>query len=170
VSWKRAPKSTKPWPPDRSKGDEATSGSAAADSASLPDWLAWQAEQQPQAIGLRHKRLGIWQQWRWAELQQQVAALAAGLAAHGFAAGHSLVLLSHPRPEVLLLSLAAQWLGGEAVALDPQQPARDLQAILLHVQPRWLLVEDAEALHSLPPDLPAPRYCSTPKGVACSSG
>ncbi|WP_199053151.1 AMP-binding protein [Aquitalea sp. ASV15] len=125
-------------------------------SAGLPAWLAWQADQQPQAIALRHKRLGIWQQWRWAELQQQVAALAAGLAAQGFAAGHSLVLLSHPRPEVLLLSLAAQWLGGEAVALDPQQPVRDLQAILLHLQPRWLLVEDAEALHSLPRDLPSP--------------
>lgn len=125
------------------------------EAASLPAWLAWQADKQPQAIALRHKRLGIWQQWRWAALQQQVAALAAGLAARGFADGHSLVLLSHPGPDVLLLSLAAQWLGGEAVALDPQQPASELHAILHHLQPRWLLVEDADVLQSLPPTLPA---------------
>ncbi|GAA5785832.1 AMP-binding protein [Chitiniphilus shinanonensis] len=110
--------------------------------ATLPDHLLAQARRRGAAIALRHKRLGIWQARRWRELADETTRLAGALATAGFGAGDALVLLTQPRPEALLLSLAAQWLGGVAVPLDPDQPDAALQALLRQLAPRHLFVED----------------------------
>ncbi len=55
--------------------------SAALDT--FPKWLAHQARVRPQRPGMRHKDLGIWTEWSWAEVAQNVRAYALGLMAHG---------------------------------------------------------------------------------------
>ena len=42
----------------------------------FPKWLAHQARVRPERPGMRHKDLGIWTEWSWAEVAQNVRAYA----------------------------------------------------------------------------------------------
>jgi long-subunit acyl-CoA synthetase (AMP-forming) len=123
--------------------------SAARQPASLPAWLAWQAALRPAATALRHKRLGIWHALSWQQVAHDVACLAQALADQGVAAGSSVLLLSHPRAEALLVALAAQSLGATAVPLDPLQPVPVLQALLLQLQPQFVFAQDQQQVDLL---------------------
>lgn len=113
-----------------------------AQPSTLPDWLRHQAQHRPHAVALRHKRLGAWHALSWQDVATAVEHLAAGLAQHGFAAGDALLLVSHPREEALLLSLAAQWNGGVAIPLDPQLAGDTLRPVLAQIAPRFAFAED----------------------------
>jgi long-chain acyl-CoA synthetase len=120
-----------------------------AQPSTLPDWLRHQAQQRPHAVALRHKRLGAWHALSWQDVAIAVEQLAAGLAQHGFAVGDALLLVSHPREEALLLSLAAQWNGGVAIPLDPQLTDDALRSVLTHIAPRFVFGEDDSQIDRL---------------------
>jgi long-subunit acyl-CoA synthetase (AMP-forming) len=113
-----------------------------AQPATLPDWLRHQAQHRPHAIALRHKRLGEWHTLSWQSVATAVERLATGLARRGFGAGDALLLVSHPREEALILSLAAQWNGGVAIPLDPQLDDHALHFVVTHLAPRFVFAED----------------------------
>lgn len=115
----------------------------------LPDWLAEQALRRPHAVALRQKRLGSWQGLSWQEVATHVERLAAGLAQRGFTPGDALLLVSHPRVEALLLSLAAQWAGGIAIPLDPELDIDTLGTALRYLKPRFTFAEDEVQLERL---------------------
>ena len=89
-------------------------------TSGLPGWLHLQAASQARSVALRHKRLGVWQERTWGEVLVEVGRLAGALSEGGFRPGATLTILSNPRPEAVLLALAAQWLGGSAAVLDPR--------------------------------------------------
>ncbi|MFM0210784.1 AMP-binding protein [Paraburkholderia sediminicola] len=120
-----------------------------AQPQTLPDWLRHQAQRRPHAIALRHKWLGAWHALSWQDVAAAVEQLAAGLAQQGFAAGDALLLVSHPREEALLLSLAAQWNGGVAMPLDPQLADDALRSVLTHIAPRFAFAEDDSQIDRL---------------------
>ena len=113
-----------------------------AQPSTLPDWLRHQAQHRPHAIALRHKRLGAWHALSWQAVAALVVQLAAGLAKRGFGAGDALLLVSHPREEALILSLAAQWNGGVAIPLDPQLDDDALGVVVAELAPRFVFAED----------------------------
>jgi long-chain acyl-CoA synthetase len=122
-------------------------GQMAAEASSLPALLALQARVRPRAVALRHKRLARWHALTWRDAQTSVKRLAGALAARGFVPGDALVLLSnHPSPPVILSALAAQWLGGVAVAVDPVAQRTALPLLLAHLEPRFVLVDDEQLL------------------------
>ncbi|MFB9125302.1 long-chain fatty acid--CoA ligase [Paraburkholderia dipogonis] len=120
-----------------------------AQPSTLPDWLRHQAQQRPHAIALRHKRLGAWHARSWQDVAAAVEQLAAGLAQRGFAAGDALLLVSHPREEALLLSLAAQWNGGVAIPLDPLLSDDALRTVLALIAPGFVFAEDDSQIDRL---------------------
>lgn len=107
----------------------------------LPQWLQQQARQQGTGIALRHKRLGVWQVRTWGQLAAEVECLATALQVRGFVPGASLVIVSRPRPEALIAALAAQWLGGVAVLLDPLEAAPAQVALLRELRSEWVFAE-----------------------------
>ncbi|ASF46604.1 AMP-binding protein [Methylovulum psychrotolerans] len=107
----------------------------------LPFWLNYQASEQPVKVALRHKQRGIWQEKRWLELRHDIASLVSALQAKGFARGDTLYLLSDPRPEALLLAIAAHWLGGSATPLDPNAGEADTLSLLARLQPAFIFAE-----------------------------
>jgi long-chain acyl-CoA synthetase len=115
----------------------------------LPAWLAEQARHRPHAPALRHKRLGRWEQLSWHTLAEKVEALAAGLAVRDFGAGDALLLVSQPREEALLLSLAAQWRGGVAVPVEPSVSDQTLAAIVRHLAPLFTFADDDQQVDRL---------------------
>jgi long-subunit acyl-CoA synthetase (AMP-forming) len=122
---------------------------AQAQPSTLPEWLRHQAQRRPHAIALRHKRLGAWHALSWQDVATAVEQLAAGLAQGGFTAGDAVLLVSHPREEALLLSLAAQWNGGVAIPLDPQIADGTLRAALSQLAPRFVFAADDSQLDRL---------------------
>lgn len=121
-----------------------TSRTVGAEATTLPGWLELQTSRQGFGVALRHKRLGVWQPRTWRDVQAEVSGLASGLSAAGFRAGAVLVVLSHPRPEALLLALAAQWLGGSAALLDPNDDAAIQARLLAELKPGFLYAEGLE--------------------------
>ncbi|MFM0298978.1 AMP-binding protein [Paraburkholderia sediminicola] len=120
-----------------------------APASTLPDWLRHQAQHRPHAIALRHKRLGTWHALSWQDVATAVEQLAGGLAQRGFATGDALLLVSHPREEALLLSLAAQWNGGVAIPLDPHLADDALRSVLTLIAPCFVFAEDDSQIDRL---------------------
>lgn len=110
----------------------------------LPGWLQVQAYRRPQAIAIRRKVAGRWLESNWSEVAAEVAQLAKMLAVRGFEPGDSLILLTRARPESLLLSIAAQWLGGSASMINPELETGELLQLLSHLPLRFLFLEDSE--------------------------
>ncbi|WPP47026.1 AMP-binding protein [Pseudomonas sp. AN-1] len=146
--------------------------SGAGSPATLPEWLQWQARQQDAGIALRHKRLGVWQVRRWAQVAAEVSTLAGALQARGFASGSTLAILSRPRPEALLAALAAQWLGGVAALFDPLEAAGDQLELLRELQPEFVFAEGLEELQRLRAAALAPRlaFYADGRGVSEEEG
>lgn len=140
--------------------------------ATLPEWLQWQARQQGAGIALRHKRLGVWQVRRWAQVAAEVSTLAGALQARGFASGSTLAILSRPRPEALLAALAAQWLGGVAALFDPLEAAGDQLELLRELQPEFVFAEGLEELQRLRAAALVPRlaFYADGRGVSEEEG
>ncbi|MDT7848437.1 AMP-binding protein [Methylophilus sp. VKM B-3414] len=107
----------------------------------LPHLLTVQAVERPHRVAIRHKQLGFWQQASWLAVQEDVKKAAQYLQQHGFRQGDTLFLLSEPRPEALLLSLASHWLGGVAAPLDPAFAQSQLLDLLHTLRPQFVFAE-----------------------------
>ncbi len=107
----------------------------------FPNLLYFQAFDKPLSVAIRHKQLGIWHEKRWSELHQELLQLVQLLKEKGFKAGDTLFLLSHPRPEALLVSIAAHWLGGISAPLDPSYEEAKISTLLKALQPVFIFAE-----------------------------
>lgn len=87
------------------------------------------AQLTPLQIALRHKRQGRWYAWRWIDVLRDVERLADGLRQQGFSAQSRLALSGTFEPDLLLLALAAQSVGGQVLTL-----ADDLEPEALYQQ------------------------------------
>lgn len=110
-------------------------------SDTLPNWLQFQAEHRAHRVAIRHKQLGIWHEGSWRAAHKAVLLAAQFLQQKGFTSDDTLFLLSEPRPEALLLSLAAHWLGGVSAPLDPAYKQAALLDLLHTLRPRFIFAE-----------------------------
>ncbi len=97
----------------------------------------------------REKHLGIWQTWTWSQVNDEVRALACGLAAIGFQRGMNLAIIGDNRPRLYWAMLAAQSLGGVPVPLYQDAPAADMAYVLQDAEIRYAIVEDQEQVDKL---------------------
>jgi long-chain acyl-CoA synthetase len=111
---------------------------------SLPGLLCKHARTRPEAVALRHKNLGLWQEVTWAAYRAKVAALTERLADLGVGAGDHVAILSDNRPEWLYADLAAQSLGARSVGIYQTNPAPDVAYVLSHCGAKVLFCEDQE--------------------------
>ena len=97
----------------------------------------------------REKHLGIWQTWTWSQVNEEVRALACGLAAIGFQRGMNLAIIGDNRPRLYWAMLAAQSLGGVPVPLYQDAPAADMAYVLQDAEIHYAIVEDQEQVDKL---------------------
>jgi hypothetical protein len=118
----------------------------------LPGRLQDLARSRPAAVAIRHKVRGIWLPRTWQRLAAEVAHLADALAARGFAKGEVVVVRSDLRPEAIVVTLAAEWLGGAALWIESPDAARSWATGApsgSRVHPRFAFAKEEEELVAL---------------------
>jgi long-chain acyl-CoA synthetase len=126
---------------------------AGASGASLPETFPRLLMQHAQVRGhrpaMREKDLGIWQSWSWAEVADEVAAMACGLAELGFKRGDRLAIVGDNRPRLYWAMCAAQVLGGVPVPLYQDAVAQEMVFVLQDAAIKIAIVEDQEQVDKL---------------------
>ncbi len=94
----------------------------------LPQLLVRNAARFAARDAMREKSFGIWRSWSWAELLDEVAALARGLAELGIGRGDRVALIGDNRPRLYWSLSALQAIGAVPVPLYPDLSPPELAA------------------------------------------
>ena len=98
---------------------------------------------------MREKDLGIWLEYSWGRMLDEVRALACGLAAKGLQRGDKVAIVGDNRPQLYWAMVAAQCVGGVPVPLYQDAVAEEMQFVLEHAETRFAIVEDQEQVDKL---------------------
>ncbi len=141
--------------------DTRTSASAAGQGGAGPDtfprWLMHHAKARPQQPAMREKAYGIWQTYTWAQVAENVRAIACGLAQLGFKRGDRLAVVGDNRPRLYWSVAACQCLGGIPVMMYQDAVAQEMAYVLQDAEIRFAVVEDQEQVDKMveiQPDAP----------------
>jgi long-chain acyl-CoA synthetase len=92
----------------------------------------------------RHKDLGIWQTWSWAETLDNVCAYAIGLQRLGLKQGDTIAIVGANRPRLYWTVLAAQMLRAIPVPVYSDAVADELAYVLGHADVSFVAAQDQE--------------------------
>jgi long-chain acyl-CoA synthetase len=98
---------------------------------------------------MRHKDFGIWQTWTWAEMFDQVRALAVGFNRLGLQRGETIAIVGANRPRLYWSIMAAQTLGAIPVPVYADAVANELAFVLAHAEVRFASVQDQEQVDKI---------------------
>jgi len=115
----------------------------------FPRLLMQHARSRGHFPAMREKDLGIWQSWTWAQVADEVAAMACGLAELGFKRGDRLAIVGDNRPRLYWAMCAAQILGGVPVPLYQDAVAQEMVFVLEDAEIKIAIVEDQEQVDKL---------------------
>ncbi len=126
-----------------------TQAQGSADLDTFPKLLVQNAKIRGERPAIREKDYGIWQTYTWKQAEQQIRAMACGMAAYGFERGDRLAIIGENRPQLYWAMVAAQYDGGVPVPMYQDSVAEEMQYILEHADARFALVEDQEQVDKL---------------------
>ncbi|MGH3649295.1 MAG: AMP-dependent synthetase/ligase [Acidimicrobiia bacterium] len=109
-------------------------------AAMVRDW----AGTMPDAVAMREKDFGIWQEITWAQLWEMILDAAHGLLVLGVGPGDRVSIQSEDRPEWVVLDLATVAIRGMTVGLYPANPAAEVEYLLSDSGAVVHLAEDQE--------------------------
>jgi long-chain acyl-CoA synthetase len=115
----------------------------------FPKCLLLNARRFPDRPAMRHKDLGIWQSWTWAEQLDEIRSLAIGLQALGLKRGDKLAIIGTNRPRLYWSFTAAQSLGAIPVPVYPDAVAEEMALVLDHAEARFAIVQDQEQVDKI---------------------
>ena len=118
-------------------------------SDTFPKLLIRNAREHAQRPAIRHKDLGIWHTWTWAEMLEVVRAYAVGLHRLGVARGDTVAIVGANRPKLYWSVMAAQTLGAIPVPVYADAVAEELAYVLAHAEVRFAAVEDQEQVDKI---------------------
>jgi len=98
---------------------------------------------------IRHKDLGIWHTWTWADVLREVRAYAFGLSRLGLKRGDTIAIIGSNRPKLYWSFFAAQSLGAVPVPVYADAVAEELSYVLAHADVRFAAVEDQEQVDKI---------------------
>ncbi|PKP64723.1 MAG: long-chain fatty acid--CoA ligase, partial [Alphaproteobacteria bacterium HGW-Alphaproteobacteria-8] len=115
----------------------------------FPKLLADNAARRGAAPASREKAFGIWQSWTWAQVDEQVRALAMGLRDLGAQPGDRIAIVGTNRPHLYWAMVAAQSAGCVPVPLYQDSVADEMAYVLEHAGARLAVVEDQEQVDKI---------------------
>jgi long-chain acyl-CoA synthetase len=93
---------------------------------------------------MRHKDLGIWNTWTWAQMLEEVRAFSVGLAELGLKRGDKFAIIGGNRPRLYWAMCAGQALGAVPVPVYADAVAEEMAFVLAHAEVMLAVVEDQE--------------------------
>ncbi len=102
------------------------------------------ARTHPRQPAMREKDFGIWHEYSWQEVWEQVLDVGHGLLALGVEPGDRVSIHSEDRPEWVILDLATVAVRGITVGLYPTNPTVEVTYLLGDCTPVVHLAEDQE--------------------------
>ena len=128
---------------------EAEADSPAGGADTFPKILIENAKHRGVRTASREKDLGIWQSWTWAEVLEEVRALACGLVARGLQRGDKVAIIGDNRPHLYWTMVAAQAVGGIPVPVYQDAIADEMAFVMDHAEARFAVAEDQEQVDKL---------------------
>src|SRR5438128_5779537 len=110
----------------------------------FPKLLRRNASQFANYAAFRHKDLGIWQTWTWAQVTEIVRAYAAGLQRLGLQPGDTIAIVGSNRPRLYWTVMAAQALRAIPVPVYSDAVADELAYVLAHADVKFVAAQDQE--------------------------
>jgi len=110
----------------------------------FPKLLLRNATQFGARPAFRHKDLGIWQTWTWAQVAAIVRAYAAGLHRLGLQPGDKIAVVGSNRPKLYWTMMAAQALQAIPVPVYSDAVAEELAFVLAHAEASFVAAQDQE--------------------------
>jgi long-chain acyl-CoA synthetase len=97
----------------------------------------------------RHKDLGIWRTWSWAEVYAETRALAQALATAGIGHGDTVAIVGGNRPRLYWTITAAQMLGAVPLPVYADAVADEMAFVLGHAEARLAVAQDQEQVDKI---------------------
>jgi len=117
--------------------------------ASLPAYLLRNAKQYSQQVAMRHKDLGIWREWTWSEVANEVKRFSIGLLALNIQSGDRVAIVGSNRPNLYWAFPAIQSSGAIPVPVYSDSVAEEMQFVLGHAGARFAICQDQEQVDKL---------------------
>jgi long-chain acyl-CoA synthetase len=115
----------------------------------LPKFLIHNAGAIGSRPAMRHKDLGIWQTWTWAQMLDEVRAFSVGFAELGLKRGDKFAIVGSNRPRLYWAMCAGQALGAVPVPVYADAVADEMAYVLAHAEVTFAVVEDQEQVDKL---------------------
>jgi len=110
----------------------------------FPKLLIRNAQTRGARTAIRHKYLGIWQAWTWAQVLDEVRAFSVGLDELGLKRGDKFAVIGANRPRLYWAICAGQALGAVPVPIYADSVADEMAYVLDHAEATLAVVEDQE--------------------------
>jgi long-chain acyl-CoA synthetase len=135
--------------PSTARAEPSASRADAATPDTFPKLLLRNAERFATRPAIRHKDLGIWQAWTWAQVKDEVVALSVGLAELGLKRGDHFAIIGRNKPRLYWAICAGQALGAVPVPLYADSVAEEMAYVLDHAEVTLAVVEDQEQVDKI---------------------
>ncbi len=122
---------------------------SAAEANTFPKLLIQNARVRGHKPALRHKDLGIWQTWTWAQVLDEVRAFSVGLEELGLKSGDKLAIIGANKPRLYWAMCAAQALGAVPVPLYADSVAEEMAYVLEHAEVTIAIAENQEQVDKI---------------------
>jgi long-chain acyl-CoA synthetase len=122
---------------------------AAGEADTFPKLLVRNATLFRDRPAIRHKDLGIWQTWTWAQVLEEVTAFSVGLEELGLKRGDKFTVLGRNKPRLYWAMCAGQALGAVPVPVYSDAVADEMAYVLQHAEVSIAVVEDQEQVDKL---------------------
>lgn len=117
--------------------------------ATLVAALAANAAQPGSRPGFRERDFGIWREWSWPQVLDEVLSLAAGLETLGLGPGRALTVVGDNRATIYFTMLAANALRAFPSPVYPDVPVEEFKTFVRFGEPDIALAEDQEQVDKL---------------------
>ena len=105
-----------------------------AGADTFPKLLIQNAKTRGSRVAMRHKDLGIWQSWTWAQMLEEVRAFSVGLEELGLKRGDKFAVIGANRPRLYWAMCAGQALGAVPVPVYADSVADEMAYVLEHAE------------------------------------
>ena len=116
----------------------------AGEADTFPKLLIDNAATRGSRISVRHKDLGIWQAWTWAQVLEEVRAFSVGLEELGLKRGDNFAVVGSNRPRLYWAMCAGQALGAVPVPIYADSVADEMAYVLEHAEVTVVIAENQE--------------------------